>query len=59
VPAHLPVAALDRVIEATERKAQSHNAVLEVVPTLARRCRDAQLVRILDLAVDIDRRAAF
>jgi len=56
--AHLPVAALDRVIEAIERKARSHNAVLQVVPTLARRCRDAQLVRILDLAVEIDRRAA-
>lgn len=32
--------------------------MLKVVPTLARRCRDAQLARILDLAVDIDRRAA-
>jgi len=56
--AHLPVAALDRVIDAIERKARGHNAVLEVVPTLAGRCRDAQLVRLLDLAVDINRRAA-
>ena len=54
----LPVAALDRVIDAIERKARGHNAVLGVVPTLASPCRDAQLVRILDLAVDIDRRAA-
>ncbi len=56
--AHLPIAALDRVIEAIERKARGHNAVLEVVPTLAPRCQDDQLVRILDLAVDINRRAA-
>lgn len=56
--AHLPVAALDRVIEAIERTARGRNAVLEIVPILARRCRDAQLVRLSDLAVDIDRRAA-
>ncbi len=55
--AHLPVAALDRVIEAIERRARGHNAVLQIVPILARRCQDAQLVHILDLAVDIDRRA--